>query len=233
MNQQIDKNGRKNMTPAEKYTEERDTIKALRMNRIMEAAFKLFSEKGIDTITMNDIAKKAEIGVASLYRYYETKEQIAIQTSIWAWEKQKDFILPLLMENDYENHTGLEQLQKIINLFINLYETQPDFLRYIYFFDSFIVRSKIGRERLEDYERTIESTKTLIAAAISKGIEDKTINQKYKDSQDVLYFTLTHTIFAVAQKLSLSGNMLMMDNLVNGKKELELLGALLLDSLKV
>ena len=168
------------MTPAEKYTEERDAIKIQRMNRIMEAAFKLFSEKGIDTITMNDIAKKAEIGVASLYRYYETKEQIAIQTSIWAWEKQKDFIMPLLMENDYESISGLEQIKKVISLFIKLYESQSDFLRYIYFFDSFAVRSKINNQALKDYEKLILSIKKIISQAIAKGINDNSRSPQYK-----------------------------------------------------
>ena len=232
MNQQIDKNGRKIMTPAEKYTEERDTIKALRMNRIMEAAFKLFSEKGIDTITMNDIAKKAEIGVASLYRYYETKEQIAIQTSIWAWEKQKDFILPLLMENDYDNISGLEQVKKVISLFMKLYENQSDFLRYIYFFDSFAVRSKINNQALKDYENIILSIKDIISKAITKGINDKSINEKYKNKEEELYFTITHTMFSTTQKLALSKNLLAIDTNQNIIQELKMLSDILISGIK-
>ena len=220
------------MTPTEKYTEERDTIKSLRMNRIMEAAFKLFSEKGIDTITMNDIAKKAEIGVASLYRYYETKEQIAVQTSIWAWEKQKEFILPLLMENDYENISGLEQVKKVISLFINLYENQSDFLRYIYFFDSFAVRSKINKNSLKDYENLILSIKDIIAKAITKGINDNSINAKYKNNEELLYFTITHTMFSTTQKLALSQNLLAIDTNQNIIEELKMLSELLISGIK-
>ena len=78
------------MTAKEKYLEEKDELKNSRITRIYESAFALFSEKGIDTIAMTDIAKKAEIGVASLYRYFETKDEIAIRTVIWSWEKQKN-----------------------------------------------------------------------------------------------------------------------------------------------
>ena len=220
------------MTPAEKYTEERDAIKIQRMNRIMEAAFKLFSEKGIDTITMNDIAKKAEIGVASLYRYYETKEQIAIQTSIWAWEKQKDFIMPLLMENDYESISGLEQIKKVISLFIKLYESQSDFLRYIYFFDSYAVRSKINNQALKDYEKLILSIKKIISQAITKGIKDNSINEKYKNNEELLYFTITHTMFSTIQKLALSKNLLAIDTNQNNIQELKMLSDILISGIK-
>jgi len=220
------------MTPFEKYTEDKDSIKAQRMNRIMEAAFNLFSEKGIDTITMNDIAQKAEIGVASLYRYYETKEQIAIKTTIWAWEKQKEIILPLLLENDYENHNGLEQLKKIISLFIKLYESQPDFLRYIYFFDSFAVRSKINKNSLIDYEAVIRSVKEFLSKAIAKGLKDNSISQAYKDKEDYLYFTLMHTMFSISQKLALNENFLSMDKKNHGKAELEMLSNILIKGIK-
>ena len=70
------------MTPKEKHQEEQNELKTSRINRILESSFALFSEKGIDTITMNDIASMAEIGVASLYRYFATKDEIAIRTAI-------------------------------------------------------------------------------------------------------------------------------------------------------
>lgn len=221
------------MTAKEKYKEEKDKLKSSRISRILESSFELFAEKGIDNVTMTDIAVKAEIGVASLYRYFATKEEIAVQTSIWAWERQKSIILPQLLTDTFNNANGITQLSIIFSMFIKLYENQVKFLRYIYFFDSYAVRIKMEKERLMDYEKTIESTKNVIAASISKGIEDKSIKSKYKESQDVLYFTLMHTLFASAQKLSLSGDMLLMDELVSGKQELELLSALLLDALKV
>ena len=80
------------MTAVEKLAEERDELKSARVERIMISSFSLFSNKGIDAIAMTDIAKHAEIGVASLYRYFETKDEIAIRTAIWAWESRKKVI---------------------------------------------------------------------------------------------------------------------------------------------
>lgn len=220
------------MTAKEKYLEEKDELKNLRITRIFESAFALFSEKGIDTIAMTDIAKKAEIGVASLYRYFETKEEIAIRTVIWAWEKQKNILIPELEQDEYKKLPGLNQLNRILNLFIYLYENQSDFLRYIYFFDSYAVRTRINPERLIDYEKIIESIKEYVINAIEKGIEDKSINEKYTKQKEVLYFTVMHGMFSTAQKLTLSGHLLNMDNLVAGITELHCLSDLLIEGLK-
>lgn len=220
------------MTPTQKYSEEKDELKNARMNRILKAAFDLFSEHGIDTIAMTDIAKKAEIGVASLYRYYETKDMVAIKTAIWAWETQKKNLLPELEKESFTKQNGIEQLGSICRMFGNLIENQPAFLSFIYFFDSYIVRQKIEREKLAEYEEIIKTVQSLVAAAIHKGVMDGSINSKYKDSEDILYFTLMHTMFSTSQKISLSGKMLNMDSQASPKEQLEMLTELLIQGLK-
>jgi len=220
------------MTPKQKYSEEKDELKNARMGRILEAAFLLFSEHGIDTIAMTDIAKKAEIGVASLYRYYETKDMIAIKTAIWAWENQKKNILPGIENESFSGMKGLEQISEICKMFANLLENQTEFLRFIYFFDSYIIRQKIEAEKLTEYEEIIKSVQTIVAAAIHKGIEDGSINIKFKDCENTLYFTLMHTLFSIVQKLSLSGKMLYMDSESPTKSQLELLTEILIEGLK-
>ena len=115
------------LTPVEKLAEERDEQKNARIERILLSAFSLFSNTGIDAIAMTDIAKNAEIGVASLYRYFETKDEISIRTAIWAWENQIKVILPILNDSGYYDKNGLEQLEEIFELFCKLYQNEPDF----------------------------------------------------------------------------------------------------------
>ncbi len=220
------------MTASQKYSEEKDELKTARMNRILAAAFELFSEHGIDTIAMTDIAKKAEIGVASLYRYYETKDMIAIKTAMWAWNWQKNNIMPVLASDDYINAFGLIQLEKICQLFEELYENQSDFLRFIYFFDSYMVRQNIQKEKLTDYEKIIITVQEIVSAALEKGLSDGSISPEYKQKEKTLYFSLMHTLFSTVQKLSLSGRMLSMDSIVSGKEQLEVLTKIIIDGLK-
>ena len=43
-----------------------------RARKIMDAALELFCEKGIDETSVEEIAAKAGVGSATVYRYFET-----------------------------------------------------------------------------------------------------------------------------------------------------------------
>lgn len=45
---------------------------------ILETALDLFSEVGFDQTTMEQIAARAEVGIATLYRYFPTKDRILL-----------------------------------------------------------------------------------------------------------------------------------------------------------
>ena len=45
---------------------------------ILDAALDLFTEVGFDTTTMEQIAAKSEVGIATLYRYFPTKDAILL-----------------------------------------------------------------------------------------------------------------------------------------------------------
>ena len=220
------------MTAVEKLAEERDELKNARIERILLSAFSLFSHNGIDAIAMTDIAKNAEIGVASLDRYFETKDEIAIRTAIWAWENRKKMILPILDDTGYYNKNGIEQLEEIFDLFFKLYQNEPDFFRYIYFFDAYCVCQNIDAERLIPYQAVIQSVQKIISEAIIKGTDDGSINSQFKSHEKELYYSLMHTLFSATQKLSLSGKMLKMDKANDEIQQLKLLGKILIGGLK-
>ncbi|MCK5345643.1 MAG: helix-turn-helix transcriptional regulator, partial [Candidatus Heimdallarchaeota archaeon] len=48
----------------------------LRKERILNGALKVFQKQGIEKATMDEIAKEADFGKATLYYYFESKEDI-------------------------------------------------------------------------------------------------------------------------------------------------------------
>ena len=58
-----------------------------RSERILESALELFCEKGIQETSVEEIAGKAGVGSATIYRYYSTKAELAIQSGVAYWEK--------------------------------------------------------------------------------------------------------------------------------------------------
>lgn len=242
-----------------KRQKEYEEIKQTRIDLILHCAFELFSLRGIDTVTMTDIAEKAEIGVASLYRYFQTKEELAIQCAENIWKEIENKMTSQFKIEYYEKKSGIKQLEDILNLFSLLYESHKDFFRFIYFFDSFIYRNSVSSNQLNGYEKTIGNTQNLVLDAINKGFQDGTISMNFnsrdnlknnkdkkiattnvglenssliKENAQKLYFTLTQSLFSLAQKKALSEHMLSMDNNISGSDELKILTTLLINSIK-
>lgn len=55
----------------------KDVEKEFRRRFIAEVAFRLFTERSFETVTVEDIARTAEFGKGTLYQYFESKEEIA------------------------------------------------------------------------------------------------------------------------------------------------------------
>ncbi len=56
--------------------ERREREKELRKNQILDAAKTLLLERGLKGTSVQRIAKKAELGVATIYSYYQNKEDL-------------------------------------------------------------------------------------------------------------------------------------------------------------
>jgi len=50
--------------------------KSIPADRILDAAYELFASRGIEPVTMEDIAQKAKITPSILYRYFESKDSL-------------------------------------------------------------------------------------------------------------------------------------------------------------
>lgn len=68
-------------------------------NLILDAALKVFSEKGYHETRLEDIAAGAGFSKASLYNYYEDKEAIFLQILIRMHEKIVDSLIGEIVEN--------------------------------------------------------------------------------------------------------------------------------------
>lgn len=76
----------KNMENDMARNTERDEREATRRKeQLMKDGFKLFSENGIENVSLQKVADAADVGVATMYKYYQTKVKlvVAISGKIW------------------------------------------------------------------------------------------------------------------------------------------------------
>lgn len=202
----------------EKRKRELEELKEQRKEEVVAAAVEVFKKQGIENTKMTDIADAAKVGVASVYRYFKTKPDLAIEAATMFWIKEIGELYNYYTNEAFLKKNGIDKVKKILEVFLELYRNHQDFVSFIYEFDNYIIREKIAREKLNDYEKHIVNLKAILLNALESGKEDGTVRRDLIDEQ--FYFSITHALMSLCQKLVLRGNVLESDQYVNGEEQI-------------
>ena len=148
---------------------------AEKKKRIMEAGFRLFSEKGIESVSMPEIAAACKIPRASLYRYYATKTDLVIAIGTTQWIQYISARNAAISREQADRMTAAEYFRWHMDSFLNLYREHSDILRFNYFFNSYIHCSKATEEQMLPYMNVIEELRNNFHGLYEKGMRDGTI----------------------------------------------------------
>jgi AcrR family transcriptional regulator len=211
----------------EKRKKENEEQKDKRKELVIIAAIEVFIEKGIENTKMTDIA---QVGVASVYRYFKTKTEIVIESAIRFWDIEIDTFYNLFSKKEFKQLNGLDRVSQILNIFIGIYINHNDFLRFIEEFDNYVVKEKIPSQRLSLYEKNILNLMPVMIEALELGKKDGSIDLNINNEQ--YYMTITHTLMSLSQKLILRNIILNSDNSFEGRAQLELVKDMALKYIK-
>lgn len=193
-----------------------------RKENVIRAAQMLFSNKGIENTSIQDIADHAEIGVASVYRYFGNKSTIAVSAAISLWSNWNKEIEKLT----FEGETGLEQIDEFISAVIDFFKAHPDFLRFIDQFDTYISSMEEPPAGMLKYQEVINYMQPLILKIITKGLGDGSVRSDLELEET--FSTIMHSILCLAQKLFLRGNIIPQDLKIKPEVELTILKKMIL-----
>ena len=87
--------------------------KEIAKNKIIQAAVKIFSQKGFHKSTMDEIAKEVGVSKGTLYTYFKSKEEILKE--IWKLNNQN--ILDL--KKTFHDYDCFEALEELYNMMVN------------------------------------------------------------------------------------------------------------------
>lgn len=178
-----------------------DIIRGIKNERIqaaVSAAAELYLTTGISDAKMTDIAEQAQIGVASLYRYFGTKQLFTVKVGAYIWKSTMKKLEPNFTNEQYLAMTGIEQVAALLNIFHVLMAEHRPFLRFLSEFETFVVREHLGPEQLSEYESCSLNMLPIMTNAIAKGIADGTIRPDLDST--AFYDAVTDSLLSMCEK---------------------------------
>ena len=178
---------------------EKDAIEmAAKNQRILESGFRIFAEKGIEKVTMNDIAEAAEIGIASLYRYYPSKPAVVLAVGTWVWDEFSKENQKKQYDQQTADQTGAEMFDFYLESFLDLYREHKDLLRFNQFFNVYLQIEDVSNEQLKGYTDIIDAVEMRFAETYRKGKEDGTLRTDM--SAEEMFSVTAHLMLAAVTR---------------------------------
>jgi AcrR family transcriptional regulator len=103
--------------------------KAVTRKKILRAASDVISEKGFKSASMREIARRAEVGDATIYNYFPTKEHLLYG---YCEEKQHEVAQALKQIEDFHEYTLKEQLQQLTETELAIWLPDREFLSEVF-----------------------------------------------------------------------------------------------------
>jgi len=119
-----------------------------RVESILDAAINVIEDIGVVSATTSEIARRAGISLASLYRYFPNKEAIIKRIAVFHLEKQKAFTQGFI--GDFNLIEGLDLL---IDCFAEFYRSEPAYIEVWSGIEGF---PELAALELEDLENNAE-----------------------------------------------------------------------------
>ncbi len=151
--------------------ERKEREKERRKEEILDAAQRVFADKGLTTATVDDIAIAAELSKGTLYLYFESKEDIYIALML----RGLRLLYTVFNEIISQESSVVKILHQMERAYTEFFNTQRNYFRML---DS-AYRPNVHREVSEEMRRTYtaESRKNWeqIIDVFNRGVQEKKI----------------------------------------------------------
>lgn len=169
--------------------------KLAKQHHILETAFRLFTEKGIELVTIPEIAEASGVGRATVFRYFPSKLELVLAVGTRKWEEYISLYDTYLPREKKEQMTGAEYLRFYLDAFLDLYRNHGDILRFNYNFNNFLWFETGTPEQRESYLRMTDGLGLIFHELYERGLRDGTLNTEIPEP---MMFSATFHIMLAA-----------------------------------
>ena len=142
-----------------------------RRQQIIIAAKRVFSEKGFNKATIEDIAKEAELSPGTLYLYFKNKEELYASLSIRILQYLNIRVDHVSKEKDM---TPSEKLTALMKSMFDVYDFDPMTIINMFHLQSSETLKNLSSELMSDIKELSRKSLAGIASIFREGIEQGT-----------------------------------------------------------
>ena len=197
-------------------------LKDVKKNFLIDIATDLFICRSIQEVTIKDIAVSAQVGEATIYRYFGKKQALVVES---AMKLQKEVDAESFKLDEGKN--GFEKLKIFYLSYLQIFDSHPEFFKFINEFDAYIAGEQI--DELDTYESVVGQYKTAFMHAYEQGIKDGSV--KAQNNVEMFYYSTTHALLELCKKLSIKGAVLSQDNVIEKRAQIQCLVDIILSAL--
>ena len=148
--------------------ERKEREKEHRREEIIDAAQKIFFQKGLAVATMDDIAEAAELSKGTLYLYYKSKEDLYLAVMARGMEILHQMFTDVLS-------SGQSTLMMIANLgeaYLEYFNKHRHFFRMFHFFENPQFHKQVSEGMLQSCAGQNQQVWNLVIDLIKRGIDE-------------------------------------------------------------
>ena len=206
----------------------REQQKQQRRQSIIDIAKDLFLEQGVQKIQMQDVANAADIGIATLFRYFPKKEYLMIAATNAITEEMATSVGQIIEQNC----TAYEKIEQILDYYIDI--TKDPQHRLAKYFESFDLYEKIAEESPEQYTEYLCARNKLVDTLLTlaeQGKQDASL--RLDVDLDLFIMTMVQNFSIFTFKSSLTKHGPNLSTLLSADKQLLMMKDVFLQYIKL
>ncbi len=178
--------------------ERKQREKEMRRKQIMEAAKKVFSAKGFNRATMEEIAGEAELSPGTLYLYFKNKEELHTSLSIDILQYVTVLMQKIINKKDLNAE---EKMEKLKEAYIDVYEYDAMVLINLFHLQSGETLQNLSPEVLAILKETSSDAVAAITSIVQEGIEQGIFVERHPVAlADIIWATYSGVVLWVDSK---------------------------------
>jgi len=183
--------------------ERKEREKLHRKEEILNAAERVFFEKGLATSTMDEIAERAELSKGTLYLYYKSKEDLYMAIIC----RGHEILLKMFQEAAATGEPAVQLLENLGQAYYAFYKRHHDYFRMFSFSENTQLHSQVSEEMRNTCAESGQCLGGVVQEVIRKGIEDSSFQPEINPVEmSIIFWAHCRGVMEIIDHISSKGD---------------------------